>query len=94
MKTILLALCAVAFSAAAALAETPVLKAAVLKIGTVNWELDVIKHHSLDTKNGFTLEVQGMAGGAATRVAFQGGEADIVVADWTSSSPIPRPWVV
>lgn len=82
MKTILTAFCAVALSAAAALADTPVLKAAVLKIGTVNWELDVIKHHNLDTKNGFTLDVQGMAGGAATRVAFQGGEADIVVADW------------
>lgn len=62
--------------------EKPVLKAAVLKVGTVNWELDTIKHNGLDTENGFQLEVTGLAGNPATRVAFQGGEADIVVADW------------
>jgi len=33
----------------------------VLEFGTVNWELDVIKHHGLDTERGFTLEVQGFA---------------------------------
>jgi len=77
------AVCAtLAMSAFGALADTPTLKAAVLKIGTVNWELDVIKHNGLDTKHGFNLEVQGLAGNPATRVAFQGGEADIVVADW------------
>ena len=63
-------------------AETPVLRAAVLKFGTVNWELNTIKHHGLDQTNGYGLEVQGMAGNAATRVAFQGGEADVIVADW------------
>lgn len=62
--------------------EKPVLKAAVLKVGTVNWELDTIKHNGLDTQNGFKLEVAGLAGNPATRIAFQGGEADIVVADW------------
>lgn len=62
--------------------ELPVLKAAVLKVGTVNWELDTIRHYGLDTQNGFKLEVTGMAGNPATRIAFQGGEADIVVADW------------
>lgn len=69
-------------SAGTALAETPVLKAAVLKFGTVNWELDTIKSNGFDTANGFELEVQGMAGGAAAKVAFQGGEADIIVSDW------------
>lgn len=63
-------------------AETPVLRAAVLKFGTVNWELDTIKHNALDTANGFTLQVQGMAGGSAAKVAFQGGEADVIVSDW------------
>ncbi|WP_029062982.1 ABC transporter substrate-binding protein [Labrenzia sp. DG1229] len=62
--------------------ETPPLKAAVLKVGTVNWELDTIQHNGLDTQNGFQLEVMGLAGNPATRIAFQGGEADIVVADW------------
>lgn len=68
--------------AGAALAELPVLRAAVLEFGTVNWELDTIKHHALDRENGFVLEVQGMAGGSAAKTAFQGGEADVIVSDW------------
>ena len=63
-------------------AELPVLRIAVLPVGTVNWELDTIRHHGLDTANGFTLEVQGVAGGAAAMVAFQGGAADAMVSDW------------
>lgn len=73
---------ALGLTATAALAETPVLRAAVLKFGTVNWELDVIGHNGLDTANGFKLEVQGVAGGSAAQVAFQGGEADVIVSDW------------
>ncbi|MEO0913744.1 MAG: ABC transporter substrate-binding protein, partial [Pseudomonadota bacterium] len=65
-----------------AFAEGQTLRAAVLKFGTVNWELDTIKHHGLDEAAGFTLEVQGMAGGSAAKVAFQGGEADVIVSDW------------
>ncbi|MEM7299735.1 MAG: ABC transporter substrate-binding protein [Pseudomonadota bacterium] len=62
--------------------DLPQLRVAVLKIGTVNWELDTIKRLGLDKANGFELVVQGYAGGDASRVAFQGGEADVVVADW------------
>ncbi|WP_342078187.1 ABC transporter substrate-binding protein [Yoonia sp. SS1-5] len=68
--------------ATAAIADTPTLRAAVLKFGTVNWELNTIKHHALDTENGFVLDVQGVAGGSAAKVAFQGGEADVIVSDW------------
>ena len=68
--------------ATAGLADTPVLRASVLQFGTVNWELDTIQHHGLDAANGFDLEVQGVAGGSAARVAFQGGETDVIVADW------------
>lgn len=68
--------------AAAALADTQTLRASVLKFGTVNWELNTIKHHGFDAANGFTLEVQGVAGGSAAKVAFQGGEADVIVSDW------------
>ncbi len=64
------------------LADTPTLRAAVLKFGTVNWELNTIQHHGLDAASGFDLEVQGMAGGSAAKVAFQGGEADVIVSDW------------
>ena len=66
----------------AALAEDAILRISVLKFGTVNWELDTIKHHQLDTKSGFTLQVQGVAGGPAAKIAFQGGEADVIVSDW------------
>jgi NitT/TauT family transport system substrate-binding protein len=64
------------------LAETPVLRAAVLESGTVNWELDTIKQYGLDTENGFDLEIQGVAGGPAAQIAFQGGGADVIVSDW------------
>ena len=73
---------AAALMTTAAWAEAPTLRAAVLKFGTVNWELNTIKHHAMDAANGFDLQVQGMAGGAAAKVAFQGGEADVIVSDW------------
>ena len=72
---------AAAFGVTPVRAELPVLRIAVLPVGTVNWELDTIRHHGLDTANGFTLEVQGVAGGAAAMVAFQGGAADAMVSD-------------
>ena len=63
-------------------ADTPVLRIAVLAAGTVNWEIDTIDHYGFDADNGFDMSVQGMAGGSAAQVAFQGGEADIIVSDW------------
>ena len=60
----------------------PVLQLGVLEFGTVNWELDVIRHHELDRANGFILEVQGYGGDQAARIALQGGEVDMVVADY------------
>ena len=78
-----LAAATIAASALAAAAQDlPQLRAAVLEFGTVNWELDTILHHELDAASGFDLEVQGMAGAAATQVAFQGGETDVIVSDW------------
>lgn len=81
-KKLALAVGAFVLSVGLAQAEQPTIKAAVLQTGTVNWELDTIKHYGLDQKNGFNLEVVGMAGNPATRIAFQGGEADVMVADW------------
>ncbi|HEU0222516.1 MAG TPA: ABC transporter substrate-binding protein [Paracoccaceae bacterium] len=63
-------------------AEEPALRIALLKTGTVNWEVDVIRHHGLDRANGFRLEVLEMAGNPAAQIAFQGGEADVIVSDW------------
>jgi len=66
----------------ASASDLPTLRAAVLKIGTVNWELDTIKRNGFDTANGFELEMQPYADNGATRVALEGGEADVAVADW------------
>lgn len=63
-------------------ADTPVLRIAVMESGTVNWEIDTIDHYGFDTANGFDISVQAMAGGSASQVAFQGGEADLIVSDW------------
>ena len=81
-RTVLLAAAMAAVSIAGARAEEAVLKIAVLEFGTVNWELDTIQHHGMDKAEGFELEVQGMAGGSATQVAFQGGEVDAMVSDF------------
>lgn len=60
----------------------PVVRVAVLKFGTVNWELNVMKEHGLDEKAGIELKIIPLASTQATKVAFQSGTADIVVTDW------------
>ena len=62
--------------------ELPVIRAAVLKIGTVNWELATITENELDEKHGFRLEMLPFADNGATRIAVEGGRADMAVADW------------
>ena len=75
-----LALAALAVPALAA--DLPQMRAAMLATGTVNWEIATIKGNGLDTANGFDLAVTDYADNGATRVALEGGEADVVVADW------------
>lgn len=60
----------------------PTLSIAGLKFGTANWELSVIKRHGLDHANGFNLEIIPLASTSATKIAFQGGEADVIISDW------------
>jgi NitT/TauT family transport system substrate-binding protein len=62
--------------------ELGTLRVGVLEFGTVNWEMDVIKHHELDAKHGFTLEVTGYASDQATNISVQGGAVDAIVDDW------------
>ncbi|ASP19472.1 NMT1/THI5 like protein [Antarctobacter heliothermus] len=62
--------------------DLPVIRAAVLKIGTVNWELSTIVEQGFDEAHGFDLEIAPYADNGATRVAVEGGEADVAVADW------------
>lgn len=78
---LLMAIAGIAASVPVAEAQTQI-RAAVLKIGTVNWELDTITRNGFDRANGFALEVQPFADNGATRVAFEGGTADLAVVDW------------
>ncbi len=82
MKFVKAAIFASLLATPVAAEEQPVLRAAVLEYGTVNWELDTIEREGFDTANGFDLQVQGVGGSAAAQVAFQGGETDVIVSDW------------
>ncbi|MEM6421364.1 MAG: ABC transporter substrate-binding protein [Pseudomonadota bacterium] len=62
--------------------DRPTLTLAVLKFGTVNWLTSTIAASGYDRQAGFTLEVIPLAGKAATTIAFQSGEADVIVSDW------------
>ena len=68
-------------SSSACVAE-PVIKAGVLKFGTVNWLLDVVEHNKLDEKQGYRLEQVEFARRDATSVALLAGSVDTIVADW------------
>jgi len=65
-----------------ALADNTPIKVGVLKFGTVNWELKSMKHGGFDTANKVDVEIVPYASGDATRIALQGGEVDVIVADW------------
>ncbi len=58
------------------------IRIAVLKFGTVSWELDVIKRHHLDQAEGIDLEMMQLAAPQATLVALLAGETDMAVGDW------------
>ncbi len=73
---------AVALSCSAALAEHPRLRAALQLTGTVNWEVDTIRHNGFDKANGFSLAVTDMAGTPAAQIALMAGEVDVIVSDW------------
>lgn len=75
-------LMAMSLATSLAAQELPTIRAAVLKIGTVNWELATIIENRLDEKYGFRLAVMPYADNGATRIALAGGEADMAVADW------------
>jgi NitT/TauT family transport system substrate-binding protein len=62
--------------------DLPVVRVAALKFGTVNWELDVIREHDLDRRNGVRVEVTELSGKSALSVALQGGAVDLMVGDW------------
>ncbi|MFV0383129.1 ABC transporter substrate-binding protein [Paracoccus sp. (in: a-proteobacteria)] len=82
IKRFLIAVFALFLTAGVTPLDVPVIRAATLKIGTVNWELETIIRNGLDAKHGFKLVMQPYADNGATRIAVEGGEADFAVADW------------
>jgi NitT/TauT family transport system substrate-binding protein len=65
-----------------AIAADTQVRVGVLKFGTVNWELKSMKHGEFDKANGVDVDIVPYASGDATRIALQGGEVDVIVADW------------
>jgi NitT/TauT family transport system substrate-binding protein len=78
----LLALLWGAPASAQAPGELPAVRVAVLKYGTANWELELIRQLGLDTARGFRLELLQRVSPNASLVALQGGAADFTVSDW------------
>lgn len=62
--------------------DQPSVRLAVLKFGTVNWEIDVINEHGLDVANGIELDIVRLANKDATSIALNAGDVDMIVTDW------------
>jgi NitT/TauT family transport system substrate-binding protein len=58
------------------------LKVGVLKFGTVDWLMDVIKEHKLDAREGVAVETVELASNSGLQVALLGNQVDTMVADW------------
>ncbi|MGI9336856.1 MAG: ABC transporter substrate-binding protein [Gammaproteobacteria bacterium] len=58
------------------------MRVGVLRFGTVNWELDVMRHHGLAERAGLEVQITPLASTRATAVALQGGAVDAIVSDW------------
>lgn len=64
------------------LTDLPKVSVGVLKYGTVNWEIAVIKHYQLDKKYNFDLQVMPLSNKNASAVALQSKAVDIILGDW------------
>jgi NitT/TauT family transport system substrate-binding protein len=72
---------AAGLSAGGAHADATV-RVGVLKFGTVNWELDVMRRHGLDRAHGVEVKPLELAGKDGAAVALQGGTVDVILTDW------------
>lgn len=81
MKKFVLSIAVFIFFVLSAQAQ-PTVRVGVLKFGTVNWEIDVIKHYQLDKKYQFDLEITPLASKNASAVALQSNAVDIILTDW------------
>lgn len=81
MTTRLLILLTLAMAASLCHAVEPV-RVGLLKFGTVNREMAVVREEGLDRKHGVDVQVTELASTNAVSVALQGGAVDLIVGDW------------
>ena len=58
------------------------IRAGVLKFGTVNWALNVVKGKGLDQAEGVDVEIVPLSSKNATSVSLLGDAVDVIVTDW------------
>ena len=89
--------CLLAFGPGAATAEDlPRMRAAMLTSGTVNWEISTILPRARPQER-LRADGEGLADNGATRVAFEGGEAESwsrTGSGWRGSAPRGKDYVV
>lgn len=81
----LLALCLaflVSIASVTTASATDRIRIAAQKTGTLAWELEIIKAHSLDKKTDLDIQVVELASTEAGKIALRSGSADLIVSDW------------
>ncbi len=63
-------------------AAAATVRVGVLRFGTVNWELDVLREHGFARRRGIAVEVVPLASKSALTLALEAGEIDLMVGDW------------
>jgi NitT/TauT family transport system substrate-binding protein len=79
LRLVLVAAVALTTSAAGAADR---IRIATQKTGTLAWELDIVKAHSLDRQADLAIERTELASTEAGKIALKGGAADLIVSDW------------
>ena len=79
---ILFSLILVFYFSTNAISKTNELNIGLLKFGSVNWEIDIIKSNGLDTKNNIKIKTKFFSNKNAATIALQGGAVDMIVTDW------------
>jgi NitT/TauT family transport system substrate-binding protein len=62
---------------------TKPLRLASVKFGSLSWLIETVKAEGLDKKHGLNVSVVEIATNQASAVSLYGGNADMVVSDWT-----------
>jgi NitT/TauT family transport system substrate-binding protein len=73
---------AAAWGRRAGAAAGPVLRLGLLRYGTAEWELEIIRRRHLDGAAGIAIEPHVFAGAEAAQIALQAGGVDVILLDW------------